>query len=56
MDELSSRRQTISALTERLAREFEVQHGYAPDARALTTLRQWANHARRPFAGAALRA
>ena len=47
MDEFSSRRQTISALTERLAREFEAQHGYAPDARALTTLRQWANHASR---------
>ena len=47
MEEFSSRRQTISALTERLAREFEAQHGYAPDARALTTLRQWANHASR---------
>jgi conjugative relaxase-like TrwC/TraI family protein len=47
MEEFSSRRQTISALTERLAREFGAQHGYAPDARALTTLRQWANHASR---------
>jgi flagellar biosynthesis GTPase FlhF len=47
MEEFSSRRQTISALTERLAREFEEQHGYAPDARALTALRQWANHASR---------
>jgi flagellar biosynthesis GTPase FlhF len=47
MEEFSSRRQTISALTEWLAREFEAQHGYTPDARALTTLRQWANHASR---------
>ena len=47
MAEFSSRRQTISALTERLAREFEAQHGFAPDARALGKLRQWANHASR---------
>jgi hypothetical protein len=47
MAEFSSRRQTITALTERLAREFEVQHGYPPDARALGKLRQWANHASR---------
>jgi TrwC relaxase/AAA domain len=47
MAEFSSRRQTITALTERLAREFEAQHGYAPDARALGKLRQWANHASR---------
>ena len=44
MAEFSSRRQSISALTERLAREFRAQHGHAPDARALTKLRQWANH------------
>ena len=31
----------------RLAAEFEAQHGHAPDARALGTLRQWANHASR---------
>ena len=47
MDQFSSRRQTITALTERLAREFEAQHGYAPDARALGKLRLWANHASR---------
>ena len=47
MEEFSSRRQTISALTERLAAEFTAQHGYAPDARALGRLRQWANHASR---------
>ena len=47
MEEFSSRRQSICALTERLAREFEAQHGYAPDARALGKLRQWANHASR---------
>jgi len=47
MEQFSSRRQTITALTERLAREFEAQHGYAPDARALGKLRLWANHASR---------
>jgi flagellar biosynthesis GTPase FlhF len=47
MEQFSSRRQSISALTERLARQFEAQHGYAPDARALGQLRQWANHASR---------
>jgi len=47
MDEFSSGRRTISALTERLAREFEAQHRFAPDARALGKLRQWANHASR---------
>jgi hypothetical protein len=43
----SSRRQTIGELTARLAAEFRSQHGYAPDARALGKLRQWANHASR---------
>ena len=47
MAEFSSRRATISALTARLAAEFAAQHGYAPDARALGGLRQWANHASR---------
>jgi conjugative relaxase-like TrwC/TraI family protein len=47
MAQFSSRRQSISALTARLAVEFEAQHGYAPDARALGKLRQWANHASR---------
>lgn len=47
MGEFSSRRQTITALTERLARQFEARHGFAPDAHALGKLRQWANHASR---------
>ena len=47
MDTFSSRRQSISPLTARLAQEYEAQFGRAPDARALTTLRQWANHATR---------
>ena len=47
MEQFSSRRQSISALTDRLAREFEAQHGHAPDARALGQLRLWANHASR---------
>ena len=47
MAEFSSRRHTISALTARLAAEFAAQHGHAPDARALSCLRQWANHASR---------
>jgi len=47
MAEFSSRRQSITALTARLAAEFAAQHGYAPDARALGNLRQWANHASR---------
>ena len=44
MEEYSSRRRSIDALTERLARRFEAQHGFAPDAHALEKLRQWANH------------
>jgi len=47
MDTFSSRRQSISPLTARLAQEYEAQFGRAPDARALTGLRQWANHATR---------
>ena len=47
MAAFSGRRQTISELTARLAAEFEAQHGYAPDTRALGKLRQWANHASR---------
>ena len=47
MEQFSSRRQSITVLAERLAREFEAQHGYPPDARALGQLRQWANHATR---------
>jgi hypothetical protein len=47
MEQFSSRRQSICALTERLAREFEAHHGHAPDARALGQLRLWANHATR---------
>jgi len=52
MEEYSSRRESISALTARLATEFEAQHGHAPDARALCKLRQWANHASRRAKGA----
>ena len=47
MEEFSSRRQSIGPVTARLAREYEAQFGRAPDARALTSLRQWANHATR---------
>jgi conjugative relaxase-like TrwC/TraI family protein len=47
MDEFSSRRQSIGPLTARLAQAFEAQFGRAPDARALASLRQWANHATR---------
>ena len=47
MAQFSSRRQTISELTVRLAAEFQSQQGYAPDARELGRLRQWANHASR---------
>jgi TrwC relaxase/AAA domain len=47
MAQFSSRRQSITELTAGLAAEFEAQHGYAPDARALGKLRQWANHASR---------
>jgi conjugative relaxase-like TrwC/TraI family protein len=47
MDMFSSRRQSIGPLASRLAREYEAQFGRAPDARALTSLRQWANHATR---------
>ena len=43
----SSRRQSIGPLTARLAQAYEAQYGRAPDARALTSLRQWANHATR---------
>jgi hypothetical protein len=53
MDQFSSRRQSISALTQRLAQRFEEQHGHPPDARALGGLRQWANHATRRGKGAA---
>ncbi len=42
MDMFSSRRASIGALTARLAREYEAQFGRAPDARALTSLRQCA--------------
>ena len=38
MDTFSSRRQSISPLTARLAQEYEAQFGRAPDARALTSL------------------
>ena len=47
MEEFSSRRQSITALAQRLAAEFEAQHGHPPDARALGKLRRWANHASR---------
>jgi conjugative relaxase-like TrwC/TraI family protein len=47
MDMFSSRRQSIGPLAARLAGEYEAQFGRAPDARALTSLRQWANHATR---------
>ena len=52
----SSRRASIGPLTARLAHEYEAQFGRAPDARALASLRQWANHAtRRAKHGAAAR-
>src|SRR5262249_15635077 len=41
------RRQSIGPLAARLAQGYEAQFGRAPDARALTSLRQWANHATR---------
>ena len=47
MDMFSSRRASIGPLTARLAREYEAQFGRAPDARALASLRQWANLATR---------
>jgi conjugative relaxase-like TrwC/TraI family protein len=47
MDMFSSRRRSIGPLTARLAQVFEAQFGRAPDARALASLRQWANHATR---------
>src|ERR1022692_4063401 len=47
MDMFSSRRASIGPLTLRLAQEYEAQFGRAPDARALASLRQWANHATR---------
>jgi TrwC relaxase len=53
MDQFSSRRQSINALTLRLAQRFEEQHGHKPDARASGELRQWANHATRRGKGAA---
>jgi hypothetical protein len=40
MAEFSSRRQTITELTRRLAAEFQAQHGHAPDTRALGKLRR----------------
>jgi conjugative relaxase-like TrwC/TraI family protein len=47
MDMFSSRRRSIGPLTARLAQAFEAQFGRAPDARALASLRQWANHTTR---------
>jgi conjugative relaxase-like TrwC/TraI family protein len=47
MDMFSSRRASIGPLTARLALEYEARTGRAPDARALASLRQWANHATR---------
>jgi len=47
MDMFSSRRASIGPLTARLAREYQAQFGRAPDARALASLRQWANLATR---------
>ena len=47
MDMFSSRRASIGPLAARLAREYEAQFGRAPDARALASLRQWANLATR---------
>jgi conjugative relaxase-like TrwC/TraI family protein len=47
MDMFSSRRHSIGPVTARLAGEYEAQFGRAPDARALASLRQWANHATR---------
>ena len=47
MDMFSSRRHSIGPLTARLAQAYEAQSGRAPDARALTSLRQWASHATR---------
>jgi conjugative relaxase-like TrwC/TraI family protein len=47
MEMFSSRRQSIGLLTACLAEEYQAQFGRAPDARALTSLRQWANHATR---------
>ena len=47
MDMFSSRRRSIGPLTARLAQAYEAQFGRAPDARALASLRQWANHATR---------
>ena len=47
MEEFSSRRRSIGPVTARLAEAYEAQFGRAPDARALASLRQWANHATR---------
>ena len=47
MDMFSSRRRSIGPLAARLAQAYEAQFGRAPDARVLTSLRQWANHATR---------
>jgi conjugative relaxase-like TrwC/TraI family protein len=47
MDTFSSRRASIGKLTARLVAGYQAQFGRAPDARALASLRQWANHATR---------
>ena len=47
MDMFSSRRQSMSPVTARLAEAYEAQFGRAPDARALTSIRQWANYVTR---------
>jgi conjugative relaxase-like TrwC/TraI family protein len=47
MEVFSSRRRSIGPLAARLAQAFEAHFGRAPDARALASLRQWANHATR---------
>ena len=47
MEMFSSRRQSIGMLTACLAEEYQAQFGRSPDARAMTSLRQWANHATR---------
>ena len=44
MDMFSSRRHSINPVTARLAEAYQAQFGRAPDARALTSIRQWANH------------
>ena len=47
MEEFSSRRRSIGPVAARLAEAYEAQFGRAPDARALASLRQWANHVTR---------